>query len=242
MQWTSEKCQSHERISISRNFVGLAGLLWFGLYEWTKESFSNIWLRIALCPFLLGPLSDIPEVRLDREKLNWNFCFLLSRQEEKLKWTASWRNSMKVTIDGSKPSVWLWQLALCLWPVLIEKGKKQLLELPEHLDRFCNVLPVFGFNSAKYDPNLIKSYLVPILVNGRDIEPTVIEKANQVILFKFGDIQLLGITNFLGGATSLDSFLAAYKSLETKNSSVGMVWAPWQNAENRILPVRRLLQ
>ena len=76
--------------------------------------------------------------------------------------------------------------------------KNQLLDLLESLERYCNVSPVFGFSSAKYDLNLIKSYLLPILVNKRDIEPTVIKKTNQFISFKFGDIQLLDIMNFLG--------------------------------------------
>ena len=84
------------------------------------------------------------------------------------------------------------------------------------MERYCNVLPVLGFSSAKYDLNLIKSYLLPIFVNERNIEPTVIKKANQFVSFKFGDIQLLDIMNFLGGATSLDSFLKAYKTSETK--------------------------
>ena len=75
---------------------------------------------------------------------------------------------------------------------------------------------MFGFNSAKYDLNLIKSYLLPILLNEGDIEPTVIKKANQFISFKFGDIQLLDIMNFLAGATSLDSVLKACKISETK--------------------------
>ena len=75
---------------------------------------------------------------------------------------------------------------------------------------------MFGFNSAKYDLNLNESYLLPILVNKRDIEPTFIKKANQLISFKFGDIQLLDIMNFLGGATSLVSFLKAYRTSETK--------------------------
>ena len=35
----------------------------------------------------------------------------------------------------------------------------------------------------------------------------------------FGDIPLLDIMNFLGGATSLDSFLKAHKTKETKNFS-----------------------
>ena len=59
----------------------------------------------------------------------------------------------------------------------LQMQKNQLLDLQEHFERYCNVLPVFAFNSAKYDNNLIKSYLLPILVNERDVEPTVIKKA-----------------------------------------------------------------
>ena len=98
----------------------------------------------------------------------------------------------------------------------LQLQKNQLIDLQEHFERYCNVLPVFGLNSAKYDINLIKSYLLPFLVNERDIEPTVIKKANQFVSFMFGDIQLLDIMNFLGGATSLDSFLKAYKTKETE--------------------------
>ena len=94
--------------------------------------------------------------------------------------------------------------------------KNHLIELQEHLKRYCNILPVFGFNSAKYDINLVKSYLLPILINERNMEPTVIKNANQFVAFKFGDVQLLDIMNFLGGAASLDSFLKAYKTSETK--------------------------
>ena len=94
--------------------------------------------------------------------------------------------------------------------------KNQLIDLQESLERHCNVSLVFGFNSAKYDLNLIKSYLLPILNHERDIELTVIKKANQFISFKFGDIQLLDILNFLGAATTLDSFLKPYKTSETK--------------------------
>ena len=95
--------------------------------------------------------------------------------------------------------------------------EKRLNDLQEHFKRYCNTLPVFGFNSAKYDINLIKSYLLPILVKEQQIEPAVFKKANQFVSFKFGDVQLLDIMNFLGGATSLDSFLNAYKPEETKD-------------------------
>ena len=98
----------------------------------------------------------------------------------------------------------------------VQMQKNQLIDLQEHFERYCNTLPVFGFNSAKYDINLIKSYALPILVNEQQIEPAVIKKANQFVSFKFGDVLLLDIMNVLGGATTLDSFLKAYKTEETK--------------------------
>ena len=64
----------------------------------------------------------------------------------------------------------------------LQMQKNQLIELQDHLERFCNVLPVFGFNSAKYDINLIKSFLLPILINERNMEPTVIKKTSNLCL------------------------------------------------------------
>ena len=93
----------------------------------------------------------------------------------------------------------------------LQMQKNQLLDF----ERYVNTLPVFGFNSAKYDLNLIKSYLLPYLIHERDIQPTVIKKSNHFVSLKFGDVQFLDILNFLGGAISLDSLLKAYKTSET---------------------------
>ena len=82
--------------------------------------------------------------------------------------------------------------------------KDQIFDLQEYFERYCSALPVFFFNWAKYDINLIKSYLLPVLVNEQNLQPTVIKKANQFVSFKFGDIQLLDIMSFLGGATSIN--------------------------------------
>ena len=98
----------------------------------------------------------------------------------------------------------------------LQMQKNQLIELQEHLERYWKVLPVFGFNSAKYDINLIKSYLLPILINERNMEPTVNKQPDQFVTFKFGDVQFLVIMNFFGGATSFDSFFKAYKTSKTK--------------------------
>ena len=105
---------------------------------------------------------------------------------------------------------------ICASTHFLQTQNNQLIDLQETLERHYKVLPVFGFNSAKYNLNLMKSFLPPILVNERDIEPPFIKKAKQFISFKLGDLQLSDIMNFPGGATSLDSFLKAYRTSETK--------------------------
>ena len=94
--------------------------------------------------------------------------------------------------------------------------KNQLIDLKQHLERYINNLPVFGFNNGRYDLNLIKSYWIPYLIRDKEQETSVIKKANDFISFKFGDVQFLDIMKFLGGATTLYSFFKAYKASETK--------------------------
>ena len=57
---------------------------------------------------------------------------------------------------------------------ILQMQKNQLIVLQENLERYCNVLTVIRFNSAKYDINLIKSYLLPILINERNMDSIVI--------------------------------------------------------------------
>ena len=62
------------------------------------------------------------------------------------------------------------------------KEPKRYLELQRNdLERYVKTSPVFGFNSSRYDLNLIKSYLIPYLICDREIEPTVIKK--QIISY-----------------------------------------------------------
>ena len=72
----------------------------------------------------------------------------------------------------------------------LQMQKNQLIELQERLERYFNVSLVFGFNSAKYDINLIKSYLLHIFINERNMEPTVIKKPinlclSNLVMFSF---------------------------------------------------------
>ena len=53
--------------------------------------------------------------------------------------------------------------------------KSHLSDPQNSPERFCKVIPVFGFNSANFDQNLVKSHSLPILVNEQDIELTVMK-------------------------------------------------------------------
>ena len=59
--------------------------------------------------------------------------------------------------------------------------KRDLLNLQETLDNYLSTFPVFGFNSGKYDLNLIKSYLIPILIKEKGLQPRVIKKSIHLI-------------------------------------------------------------
>ena len=85
----------------------------------------------------------------------------------------------------------------CTSTQFLQIQKKQLTDLQEHLERYCNISPIFSCNSAKYDLKLMKYNFLPILVNERIIKPNDIKKVDQFISIKLGDIQLLDIMNFV---------------------------------------------
>ena len=51
----------------------------------------------------------------------------------------------------------------------LQMQKNQLFDSQEHFERYCNVLPIFAFNSTIYDINLIKSFVLPIFSSERVI-------------------------------------------------------------------------
>ena len=88
--------------------------------------------------------------------------------------------------------------------------------MKKHLERFFHTLPVFRFNSGRYDLSLIKLYLIPYLIRNKEQGTSVTQKGNNFISFKIGDVQFLDIMKLLGGETIIDSFLKAYRASETK--------------------------
>ena len=95
--------------------------------------------------------------------------------------------------------------------------KNQLIYLPEQLQQTSNVLFVFGFNSANWDFNLIKLYSLPTLSDEIEIEPIVIK--TPLHLVQTWCCSAIGYIEFSWWSNYFDSFLKAYKTSETKNSS-----------------------
>ena len=121
--------------------------------------------------------------------MNLKFHDIATRIKEKLERVLSAINTKTRQLsDGKEPQKRLVnmgdddedEISVSIQFLLAQKNK--LIELQQHFERYVNTFAVFGFNSAKYDLNLIKTYLIPLLVNEREIEPTVIKKANKINL------------------------------------------------------------
>ena len=93
---------------------------------------------------------------------------------------------------------------------------KMLSNLRQDFENYYSTIPVFGFNSSRYDLNLIKEFPLHHLLIEKNVVPKVIRMGNKYIGMNFLGLQFLDILNFLGGATTLDNFLKAYGASEEK--------------------------
>ena len=97
-------------------------------------------------------------------------------------------------------------------PLLSSHGKKTI-KTCRSLWKTIATIYLLVFSIAKFHTTSIKSYWPPTPVNEQIFALAIIKKANQFISIKFFFTfqQLDGVT-FLGGATSDDSNLSAYKT------------------------------
>ena len=96
----------------------------------------------------------------------------------------------------------------------------KISKLRQDFENYYSTIPVFGFNTSRYDLNLIKEYLLHHLLIEKNVVPKVIRTGNKYIGMNFLGLQFLDILNFLGGVTTLDNFLKAYGASEEKGFSL----------------------
>lgn len=101
--------------------------------------------------------------------------------------------------------------------VLVYQGKRwHALSL--RFDKWLKQLPVIGFNSGRFDLNLVKEYFIPHLLerNPRGKGITPIKKGNTFMAIMMEDVLMLDISNYLAAGTSYDKWIKAFQIPQTK--------------------------
>ena len=87
-----------------------------------------------------------------------------------------------------------------------EKKERLLADLHRHLAE----LVVVGFNSGKYDLNVLKDILIPHLVHRSGID-LAIKRHHAYLALQTGALKFVDISNFVAAGTSYAAFLKAYQ-------------------------------
>ena len=91
-----------------------------------------------------------------------------------------------------------------------QDGKKTVnpcKTLEKQLQTWLRQLPVIGFNSGKYDLNVVKKFFVPLLIHNN---AAVIKRQNTFMCFSTTNLKFLDVTQYLAPGVSYDKYLKAY--------------------------------
>ena len=91
----------------------------------------------------------------------------------------------------------------------VKKRVAQLERLRDKLEEHISVLPVLGFNSQKYDINLIKKYLYPSILKTEAITK-IIKRGRFYQCVQTESLKFLDVTDYLAPGYSYRHFLKAY--------------------------------
>ena len=122
-----------------------------------------------------------------------------------------------------------------------EKGKAKFREykaLKSEFERYCDKLPVVGFNSQRYDLPLIKRYLPSSLERLDTLPNLVICKENSYMVLGTKRLQYLDLTNYLAAGTSLSAFYKAYGVTDPKGFFAYEWFDSIEKLDHKSLPPR----
>ena len=99
-----------------------------------------------------------------------------------------------------------------------DNGKKTVNPYKKHMQQlysWLRQLPVIGFNSGRYDLNVIKQFLIPYLLKQDDEDAAgeiqfVIKRQNTFMCFSTTNLKFLDVTQYLAPGFSYDKYLTAY--------------------------------
>ena len=94
-------------------------------------------------------------------------------------------------------------------------------------------LPVVGFNSGKYDLNVVKKFFIPLLIHNN---AAVIKRQNTYMCLYTDKLKFLDIVNYLAPGVSYDKYLKAYGCELGKGHFPYEYMDDLQKLEDRALP------
>ena len=97
-------------------------------------------------------------------------------------------------------------------------------------------LPVVGFNSGKYDLNVVKKFFIPYMLKGNDKTRFVIKRQNTFMCFSTTNLKFLDVTQYLAPGVSYDKYLKAYGCELQKGHFPYEYMDDLQKLEDRVLP------
>ena len=115
-------------------------------------------------------------------------------------------------------------------PHIIISMVNRLKNLGDQLDKYCSEIPILGFNSAKYDLNLIHTKLAAMLDICDNDKGFVVKRNNAYISISNGNFKFLDITQYLPPGTSYAKFLKTFKVNENK----GYFFYEWLDSEEKL--------
>jgi hypothetical protein len=97
-----------------------------------------------------------------------------------------------------------------------EKEKNVYKKLKDELDAYCRQSIVLGFNSAKYDMNLVKAYLAKQLDMHCPGETFTVKRNNSYACLANDTFKMLDVASYMSPVVSYAKFLKAFDVAENK--------------------------
>ena len=89
--------------------------------------------------------------------------------------------------------------------------------MKQRFEHYCSCTPVLGFNSSKYDLNLVKSKLCKHLaLADPDLKSFTVKRNNSYLTIATPTLKFLDISHYIAPGYSYAQFLKSYKSKEEK--------------------------
>lgn len=99
---------------------------------------------------------------------------------------------------------------------VIEQIESDSEELVESFNRWLEQLPVITFNGSKYDLNVLRKFLIPLIVK-QETYQHVIKKGSAYLSISTNELKFLDITAYISPGFSYDKFLKAYNAPQQKS-------------------------